>query len=127
MKKKILIIDDEEEIRELLQQILTREGCLVSIASSGAEARRVAAATPPDLVVSDLQLEDTDGLELIMELKKAQPSLPAILLTGVIFDQETARETFNRQGVIYISKTAPLLQIRAEVQRLLAKPPGRAQ
>jgi two-component system response regulator (stage 0 sporulation protein F) len=125
MKKQILIIDDEEEIRELLQEILAREGCLVATASSGAEARRIAAETPPDLIICDLQLEDTDGLALITEFKQAQPALPAILLTGVIFDPETVQETFNRQGVIYISKTAPLLQIRAEVQRLLAKPPGR--
>lgn len=121
MKKQILLIDDEAEICELLQQILAREGCEVSTASTGVEAKRIVAETPPDLIISDLQLEDTDGLSLIAEIKQTLPAVPAILLTGVLFDPETILETLRKQSVTYISKTSSLDHIRAEVRRLLAK------
>lgn len=120
MKKKILLIDDEAEIRELLSQVLKREGYQVAMAANGAEARRQVQTDAPDLIISDLQMEDTDGLALISGFKEAMPDLPIILLTGVIFDPETVAETINKKGLVYIVKTASLQQIRGEVKRLLA-------
>jgi DNA-binding NtrC family response regulator len=120
MKKKILLIDDEAAIRDLLTQMLTREGHQISTASSGLEARQMVQEIAPDLIISDLQMEDTDGLALIGEFREARPNLPVILLTGVIFDPETIHETINKKGLVYIDKTAPLQRIREEVKRLLA-------
>jgi DNA-binding NtrC family response regulator len=120
MKKKILLIDDEAEIRDLLTQVLTREGYQVSSAGCGADAKRMVETGAPDLIISDLQMEDTDGLSLVSRFKETLPDTPIILLTGVIFDPETINETINKKGLVYIVKTASLQRIRDEVKRLLA-------
>ena len=120
MKKKILLIDDEAAIRDLLTQMLMREGHQIFTASSGSEARHMVEDGAPDLIISDLQMEDTDGLSLIAEFRASFPDLPVILLTGVIFDPETINETISKKGLVYIEKTAPLQRIRDEVKRLLA-------
>ena len=118
MKKRILLIDDEAEIRDLLTQALRGRGYEVFGAASGAEGKRIALEKAPDLIISDLQLEDTDGLNLIEELKKAMPDIPVMLLTGVIFDPETIRETINRHVTVYLEKTTQLRTILDEVSRI---------
>ena len=118
MKKRILVIDDEAEIRELLTQALNHAGYEVYAAASGAEGKRRAAEKPPDLIIFDLQLEDTDGLHLIQELKQTLPNIPVMLLTGVLFDPETIRETISRYVTVYLEKTTKLQRILDEVRRI---------
>jgi CheY-like chemotaxis protein len=119
MKKHILTIDDEAEVRDLLGVVLTSKGYRVTAASSGVEALRVVKTDPPDLIISDLQMEDADGLELVEEIKKTLTDVPVILLTGVLFDPEVVRDTISKKVSCYIEKTAPLTRILDEVQRLI--------
>ncbi len=113
MKKHILILDDEELIRELLSQMLTDIGYRVTPVATVAAALKSARQEQPDLVISDLQLEDGDGLEMIDQLKTDYPEIPVILLTGVLFDQETVD--------CYLEKTSPLSKISAIVESLLPR------
>ena len=76
MTKHILIVDDEAEIRELLELFLTGHGYRVTALASAPEALRVAATDCPDLVISDLQLEHSDGLAMIDQLKATRPTMP---------------------------------------------------
>jgi DNA-binding NtrC family response regulator len=122
MTKHILSIDDEVDIRELLQEILTLRGYRVSIAGNAEEARRIVKSDPPQLIISDLQMEDTDGFELIEELKTVLPEVPVLLLTGVIFDPEVVRDTIRTKVSSYLDKTASLDDILNEVERLLQGP-----
>jgi len=85
-QKHILVVDDEPDVREVLAQALTIKGYRVTTAETGHEALRFAKSDRPDLLISDLQMEDADGLELIALVKAAYPDLPVILLTGIIFD-----------------------------------------
>ena len=62
MKKHILIVDDEPDIRDVLAQALEVKGYRVTSAGAGHEALRLIKSDPPDLLVSDLQMEDADGL-----------------------------------------------------------------
>jgi DNA-binding NtrC family response regulator len=119
MKKHILLVDDEPDIRDVLSQALQVKGYRVSTAEAGHEALRMVKSDPPDLMVSDLQMEDSDGLELIEQIKKELPNLPVILLTGMIFDAEVIRETISKKVSVYIEKTASLQKITQEIQRLL--------
>jgi DNA-binding NtrC family response regulator len=119
MKKHILIVDDEADVRDVLAQALTVKGYRVSSAESGVEALRVAKSDPPNLMISDLQMEDSDGLELIQQLKETFPDLPVILLTGMIFDADVVRDTISKKVSCYIEKTASLQKVTQEVQRLL--------
>jgi CheY-like chemotaxis protein len=74
---------------------------------------------PPQLIISDLQMEDTDGLELIEQLKEILPGVPVMLLTGMIFDPDVIEENINKKVSSYIEKTVPLHKITQEAQRLL--------
>ena len=123
MKKHILTIDDEVEIRETLKELLTMKGYRVSTAATATEALRILRQDPPQLIISDLQLEDTDGLELIEEIRDLQPRIPVLLLTGVVFDPEVIRETISKKVTAYLDKTTPLEKVELEIRRLLGEAP----
>jgi two-component system alkaline phosphatase synthesis response regulator PhoP len=83
-KEKILAVDDEEDILELLRFNLSREGCQVSCASSGEEALRLVQSEIPDLIVLDLMLPGIDGLEVTRGLKNDPNTkhIPIVMLTA---------------------------------------------
>lgn len=122
--KHILIIDDEAPVREVLGRALTRQTYRVREASNADEARQAVQQERPDLIITDLQMEDTDGLELVRELKSLAPGVPVLLLTGVIFDPEVVEKTIRHQVDGYLEKTVPLQRVLEEVRRLLNLPPG---
>ena len=119
MKKHILVVDDEQDIREILSQALSVKGYRVTAAQAGAEALRLVKADPADLMISDLQMEESDGLELIEKMKAVYPDLPVILLTGMIFDADVIRDTISKRVSVYLDKTSTLQCVTQEVQRLL--------
>ncbi|MDO8475218.1 MAG: response regulator [Candidatus Rokubacteria bacterium] len=84
MSSRVLIVEDEPDIRELVVHHLKREGYLVSAASSGEEALRQVQAAPPDLVLLDLMMPAMDGLEVCRRLRQdpATVSLPIVMLTA---------------------------------------------
>jgi two-component system phosphate regulon response regulator PhoB len=83
-KEKILVVDDEEDILELLRHNLVREGYAVVCAASGEEALQVAASEKVDIVVLDLMLPGIDGLEVARRLKQSTDSkeTPIVMLTA---------------------------------------------
>lgn len=120
MKKRILIIDDEASIRDVLERFLTIKGFEVESLGTAEEARQRVAVQPPDLIVCDLTLGESDGLVLIDDLRRALPTVPVLLLTGVSFGRDIVRENILERVSAYLHKTTPLQEIVAEIQRLLA-------
>lgn len=118
--KHILIVDDEAPIREILSQMLTQSGFRVTEAPSALQALGVVDSDPPDLLISDLQLEDSDGLAMISKIRAKLPALPVILLTGILFDEEVVRDSISKLVTAYLPKTAPLARVLGEVRRLTA-------
>ncbi len=84
MAHRVLIVEDEPDIRDLLVFHLEREGYQVVQSRSGPEALRLARATPPDLVLLDLMLPEMDGLEVCRRLRQdpATMALPIVMLTA---------------------------------------------
>ncbi len=80
--KQILIIDDEPQIRSLLTLILEREGFNVIVASDGKEGIKLFQEEKPDIVITDLIMPGKEGIETIRELKKENPILPIIAMSG---------------------------------------------
>ncbi len=115
----ILAIDDEAPILDLLREYLQAYGYRVSIASTALEAKRIAAADAPQLILSDLQLQETDGLHLAEEMRVTLPNVPVILLTGVLFDTQAVEENLKWKIAAYVSKTAPLQILLQEIRRLI--------
>jgi CheY-like chemotaxis protein len=84
MAARILVVDDDESLRELLRMHLTAAGYDVSTAADGIAAGYVVLRSPPDLILSDVHMPHMDGFEFIAALKsdKTLPEIPVIFLTS---------------------------------------------
>lgn len=80
---KILVIDDDVRIRELLQKILTKNGFITSIASDVNEARKQLKKEKFDLLVLDLMLPEESGFDFLKEIREKQNLIPVIMLTAM--------------------------------------------
>src|SRR5262245_47785465 len=78
----ILVIDDEEIMREILETLLVREGYAVRLAASGAEGLELARTLPFDAVIVDVMMPAMDGLTVLDELRKHDDELPVIMITA---------------------------------------------
>ena len=79
---RILIIDDEEQIREMLAQMLTREGYEVVHANNGKEGMKACREQKVDLIITDIIMPEKDGIEMILELRRDFPHLKVIAISG---------------------------------------------
>jgi two-component system nitrogen regulation response regulator NtrX len=82
MKKKILLIDDDPGVREMLGRVLESEHYEVALAGSGREAVAKFTVNPPDLVLLDLNMPDLDGWETIDRITRARPFTSVIVITA---------------------------------------------
>lgn len=80
--KRILVIDDADDVRHMVQRQLLHLGYDAAGASNGEEGLRVIDADPPDLVLCDLRMPRIDGLGVLQELKLRHPSLPVVVISG---------------------------------------------
>lgn len=81
-RTKILVVDDEEELRELVAKYLGREGMEVIQAHCGRKALECIAASEFDLVVLDIMMKDLDGFEVLRRIRKIKPYLPVLFLSA---------------------------------------------
>ena len=124
MKKHILAIDDEADIRELLREVLTIKGHRVSTAADPEQAKKIIKEGPPQLIILDFQIEQGDGFTLIEDLKRLGPKIPILLLTGALFDRHVVRDAIEKRVSRYLDKTASLSTIVSEIELLLADAPA---
>jgi DNA-binding NtrC family response regulator len=82
MPKNVLIVDDEEDLRELFSQVVSFSGFKTKTASGGKEALKLAKENQFDAVLSDIRMPKGDGAELLKELKKIYPNLPIYIMSG---------------------------------------------
>jgi DNA-binding NtrC family response regulator len=99
----ILVIDDEEIMREILDALLTREGYHVRLAASAAEGIDLAKSVPFDAVIVDVMMPGMDGIAALDELKKLDEELPVLMITAFA-SVETAISAMKRGAFDYITK-----------------------
>jgi DNA-binding NtrC family response regulator len=80
--KRILVVDDEEQIRSMLTQMLENEGFVVEVAENGEAGLNLISKHAYDLVITDMIMPVKDGLKLIMELVRDYPDLPILAISG---------------------------------------------
>ena len=119
MKKHLLLVDDEEAIRETISTFLRKRGYLVATASTGEEAWQVANNTKVDLLICDVMLRNEDGLELLSLFKVQHPNLPVIMLSGIGFDEAVWQKACHKGADGYASKILPVDQLLMEIRRVL--------
>src|SRR5207249_2281528 len=79
---RILVVDDEPEIGEILEMLLTHVGHEVRVATNGDSALQLARAAPVDLIITDIFMPGKEGIETIMEIRRDLPSVKIIALSG---------------------------------------------
>ena len=124
---KVLVVDDEPNIRELVQVALKFHGCAVTTGATGKDALQLAATDDPDLIVLDVMLPDIDGFEVCRRLRASDNDVPVIFLTA----RDTTSDTvtgLTLGGDDYITKPfsveALVARVRAVLRRV-AKQQGR--
>ncbi len=79
---RILVVDDEPAVRDVLGKLLRETGYEAETAADGVEALRMIRARAPDLVVTDIRMPEASGIEVCLEVKRLDPTLPVLLLSG---------------------------------------------
>ena len=117
---KVLVVDDEPNIRELVQVALKFHGCAVTTSGTGMDALALAAAAKPDLIVLDVVLPDIDGFEVCRRLRAIDNDVPVIFLTA----RDTTSDTvtgLTLGGDDYITKPFSVEALVARVRAVLRR------
>ena len=116
----VLVVDDEPNIRELVQVALQFHGCSVTTASTGKDALKQIDAARPDLIVLDVMLPDLDGFEVVRRLRAAGNEVPVIFLTA----RDTSSDTVTGLalgGDDYVTKPFSVESLVARVRAVLRR------
>jgi excisionase family DNA binding protein len=108
-RRSVLVVDDEEKVCNALARTVDRIGCRARQALSGAIALKLVASDVPDLILLDLKMPDMNGPQFLEELRKTQPELPVVIVTGYP-DSELMKEA---------AQYAPLMMLPKPVDREL--------
>ena len=111
MLYKILVVDDEAPVRDLLGDLLKKEDCLPVGCGSGEEALTILKAETFDVVLLDIKLPGMTGLEVLKEIKQLYTKLPVVMITGFGFDEELISKSKQLGCCGYIGKNMPVAQI----------------
>ena len=118
----ILVVDDEIGIRELLSEILADEGHSIFLAENAAQARDERRKNPPDLVLLDIWMPDTDGVSLLKEWAAGGLlTMPVLMMSGHA-TIDTAVEATRIGALDFLEKPIALAKLLASVKRALAVP-----
>lgn len=116
----ILVVDDEKGIRLLLQEFLKKEGYDAIVAANGEEALAIATETTFSCALLDMRMPGMSGLDLLVELKKLQPSLPVMMMTA--YGEKELIQQANELGVThYFTKPFSILEVRDVLGKILQK------
>jgi two-component system phosphate regulon sensor histidine kinase PhoR len=118
-KIKLLIIDDEEDIREGCRRSLSRMGCEVLMAAHGAEGLSIFSDANPQVIFLDLKMPGMDGMEVLETLRELDPSVLVIIMTGFA-TVDSAITAMKRGAYDFIAKPFEPEQIRLVAGRALA-------
>ena len=121
MRGRVLVVDDEPEIAELVAEHLRRDGLTVEVVASGRKALLRLQSEPFDVVVSDLRMPDLDGPSLVAALRQQHPELArrVVLITGDALGAEL-NEAIRDADLPILEKPLDIDALRGQVHRLLA-------
>src|SRR5437899_78451 len=117
---RILVVDDEEMIRETLRDILQDEGYKVDLSPNGEDALNQIRKTKYDVVLCDIKMPKVDGLEVLEKAIALAPDLPVIMISGH-GNVETAVEATKRGAFDFIAKPPDLNRLLITIRNALDK------
>jgi DNA-binding NtrC family response regulator len=113
---RVLIVEDEQRLRDLLCETLPDMGYSASAVRSGEEALRLMQQQPHDVLLLDLHLPGIDGMALFEQVRTRWPATQVIIMTGY-GDLESARRAIHLDVVEFLSKPSPLSEIEKALER----------
>jgi two-component system, response regulator, stage 0 sporulation protein F len=114
--KKILVVDDEENIRFLYKEELEDDGFQVELAKNGEEALSKITVFQPDLITLDIKMPGMDGIEVLNRIRKKERKLPIILCSAY---GEYKQDLTTWASDAYVVKCADLTELKQTIRRLL--------
>lgn len=120
MNEHILIVDDEEMVRDLLSSALQQEKYTCHLAANVDQAFEVLGVHRIDLVISDIMMPGRSGVDLLRDLKKVDPDIAVLMITG-LSDMNTAMECIHLGAADYITKPFGVTRIILTVRNLIEK------
>ncbi len=120
VKPKILVVDDEESLREFLEIMLKREGYDITTAENGEVALKHLAKTSYDVVITDLQMPKVHGMQVLSKAKEMDPELVVIVITA-FGSTESAVEAMKLGAYDYITKPFKIDEIKLIIKKALEK------
>ncbi len=118
MKSRILVVDDEESIREFLEIMLKKEGYEVTTAEDGLKAKDVLSKKTFDMVISDMQMPNMTGIELLKHVKESYPDLVFMMITA-FGTTETAVDAMKMGAYDYVTKPFKIDEVRLNIANAL--------
>jgi DNA-binding NtrC family response regulator len=117
---KVLVVDDEEIMRKNLDHILQKEGYIVVMAASGAEALEKMETSDFDVVLTDIRMENISGIEVLEKTKIKYPETEVVMVTAYA-STDSAMETLKKGAFQYIAKPFKISEIRITVKQAIEK------
>lgn len=124
MTPSVLIVDDQQGLREMLEILLSREGYQVATAGSGLEALELFQKTPFSVVLTDIRMRPMDGLTLLKEIKARRPQTEVIMISAYA-NQETAMEAMNEGAYDFFPKPFDNQELKQVLKDAVSKAEGR--
>lgn len=112
--EKILVVDDEIEVTELIEEFLKESGYQVAVAMSRKEMLEIIPQFKPGIVLLDIRLPDGDGIEILNEIRSQYPEIEVIMVTGLA-DREIALKALQNGAIDYITKPIDLAYLANSV------------
>jgi two-component system response regulator (stage 0 sporulation protein F) len=119
--RKILIVDDQPCVQQLLTAELTLEGYYVASSGDAGSARRLLSSLRPDVVILDLHLGGPDGFDFFEDIKRKYPDLPVIILTAYDSYRDDPRLS---QADGYVVKSMALDELKGKIADVLSRKPA---
>lgn len=123
MTQSLLIVDDEQSLREMLEILLTREGYTVQTASNGPDALELFTKTLFPVVLTDIRMRPMDGLSLLKEIKALRPQTEVIMISAYA-NQETAVEAMNEGAYDFFPKPFDNQELKQVIRDAFSKTEG---
>ncbi len=117
-KKRILIIEDDEEMRSLLKDFFEEDGFEIDSVSNGSEAFRKVARESFDLIITDIRMPGLTGLDILPGIRKLQPEVSIIVITA-FGSQEVHRKALDRGATAYLEKPILFNKLRTLVHEMI--------
>jgi DNA-binding NtrC family response regulator len=116
--KKILVVDDDADVRSILTKILSEKGFQTDEASSGKDAIEKATSEDFDIAILDLMMPEISGMDVLIELKKVKPKTKIIMITGFA-TIDNAVQSIKKGASDYITKPFKISDLDATIKRTL--------